>query len=131
MKREEFRDCIRLLRKYYPRSMLIQDKETVSLWYEDLKQYPYVLILTGLKAWVRKHPFPPSLAELRSYPKKILHWLDCQKIIRHDMGEDISRFNQMPENEYLEWGCREYLRSEKMKTDIAKRELQSLPAAIR
>ena len=110
MTREEFMACIKLLRKYYSRATLFQDADAVSQWYEDLKQYPYVLIFTGLKTWVRKHPFPPSLAEIREYPGKILHWIDCQKIVRHDMGEDTSWLDKLPEDEYLKWGCREYLR---------------------
>ena len=111
MTREEFRECIRFLRKYYRRAALLQDKETVSQWYADLKQFPYVLILTGLKVWVRKHPFPPSLSEIRDHSGKILHWIDCQKIVRHDMGEDLSWLEKLPKEEYLKWGCEEYLRN--------------------
>ena len=107
MTKEEFMDCIRLLRKYYSRASLFKDTDAVDQWYEDLKHLPYLLISTAIKAWANKQAFPPSLAELQDYAKRILHWIDVQEIIQHDTGGKVSQWSTAEER--LQWGCREYL----------------------
>ena len=107
MTKEEFMDCIRLLRKYYSRAVLFKNVDAVDQWYEDMKHLPHLLIRTAITAWANKHAFPPSLAELQNYAKRILHWIDVQEIIQHDTNEKISHWNTAEER--LQWGCREYL----------------------
>lgn len=108
MTKEEFTDCIRLLRKYYSRALLFKDTDAVDQWYEDLKLLPHLLVGTVIKAWANKHAFPPSLAELQDYAKRVLHWIDVQEIIQHDTNGKVSHWNTAEER--LQWGCREYLR---------------------
>ena len=108
MTKEEFIDCIRLLRKYYSRAVLFKDVEAVDQWYEDLKHLPHILVSTAVKGWAYEHAFPPSLAEIRAFPKKILHWIDIQEIIRHDSKMETIKWQT--ENERLHWGCGEFLR---------------------
>ena len=108
MTREEFFICIKLLRKYYSRAALFRDTDVIEQWYEDLKGFPYILVNTSIKAWVLEHAFPPSLAEIRASPKKILHWMDVQEVILHDNRRNAPKWQT--KDERLLWGCREYLR---------------------
>lgn len=108
MTQEEFFSCIKLLRKYYSRAALFQDTDVIDQWYEDLKVFPYILVSTAIKAWALEHAFPPSLAEIRAFPKKILHWMDVQEVILHDNGRNALTWQT--NDERLQWGCREYLR---------------------
>lgn len=107
MTEKEFMDCIRLLRKYYSRAVLFKNVDAVDQWYEDMKHLPHLLIRTAITAWANKHAFPPSLAELQNYAKRILHWIDVQEIIQHDTNEKISHWNTAEER--LQWGCKKYL----------------------
>lgn len=107
MTKKEFMDCISLLRKYYSRAVLFKNVDAVDQWYENLKHLPHLLISTAITAWANKHAFPPSLAELQDYAKKILHWIDVQEIIQHDTSGKISHWSTAEER--LQWGCMEYL----------------------
>ena len=56
---------------------------------------------------------PPSFRQnnkSRGFSMKKVR-ITVKKIVRHDMGEDLSWLEKLPEEEYLKWGCEEYLRN--------------------
>ena len=65
MSREEFFKLSAALRTYYPRERLLPNKESMELWFEQLKDIPYSVAYKVLNVWVATQKWSPSIADLR------------------------------------------------------------------
>ena len=70
MTRSEFAVLVKALRTYYPRQLLLPNEEALTLWYDQLLDLDYKATAAGLKKWVAKERWSPSIADIRAMSEK-------------------------------------------------------------
>ena len=91
MDKKEFSKLASTIRAYYPNTF--RDGETMSLWYEQLKDVPYVTANDNLKHHVSTSKYAPTVAEIKGgYGKNTFSDIAQRKI-----GEsyDLSRICEL------------------------------------
>ena len=64
MTKQEFSMYAMALRTFYPREKLLQNQQSMELWYQLLKDIPYAKAQTELVEWTKNHKWSPSIAEI-------------------------------------------------------------------
>ena len=62
---DEFAILADAIKTYYPRDNMLPTKESMSLWYDALKDLDYKLAEQGLKKYVMSNKFPPAISDIR------------------------------------------------------------------
>lgn len=65
MSHEEFAKIAMILKTAYPRDEIFRDKETLSVWYEMLKDLPYQQTKLAVTKWIATQKWSPAIAEIR------------------------------------------------------------------
>jgi hypothetical protein len=65
MTQQEFTNIAVYLKTAYPSSNFLPTKETIKLWYEELKDLDGQVCARAMKEYVRNNDFPPSIAGIR------------------------------------------------------------------
>lgn len=73
MNETEFAKITMALKTFYPRENLLQNKETVALWFDMLGDLPYEIVEIAIKKWVATNKWSPSIAEIRKEAAEIIH----------------------------------------------------------
>lgn len=71
MTKEEFGKIAVVLKTYYPTDNFLPNKESVELWYYQLKDLDYKLMQAVINKWVATNKWQPSIAELREMALEI------------------------------------------------------------
>lgn len=66
MTREEFKRLADAMKAAYPRYNLFGDKNSLSVWYEMLKDIDYPICSDALKQHLQSSVYPPTIADLRN-----------------------------------------------------------------
>ena len=67
MTEREFAQLAAAMKAAYQRNGFMADLETVSVWYELLKDIPYNQLAAAVKKYIKCETFPPTIADLRRY----------------------------------------------------------------
>lgn len=67
MTRQEFAQLAAAMKAAYQRSGFMADCETVTVWYEMLKDIPYDALTMAVQKYIQSETFPPTIADLRRY----------------------------------------------------------------
>lgn len=67
MTRQEFAQLAAAMKSAYQRNGFMADLETVSVWYELLKDIPYGQLAAAVQKYIKCETFPPTIADLRRY----------------------------------------------------------------
>lgn len=67
MTRQEFAQLAGAMKAAYQRNGFMADLETVSVWYELLKDIPYDQLAAAVQKYIKCETFPPTIADLRRY----------------------------------------------------------------
>lgn len=62
---EEFGRLCKALKVAYPDPKFLPDKDSKTLWYEMLKDLPYMALNDALKEHIQTSPYVPTIADLR------------------------------------------------------------------
>ena len=62
---EEFAYLSDAIKTYYPKDNMLPTKESMSLWYDALKDIDYRSAEQGLRKYVMSNKFPPSISDIR------------------------------------------------------------------
>jgi len=65
MNSDEFFKFTAALKTYYPREGLLPNDEALGLWFQELKDIPYMLAETSLRKWVNTNKWSPTIADIR------------------------------------------------------------------
>ncbi len=65
MTQQEFTNVAVYLKAAYPASNFLPTRETIAVWYEDLKDLDGQVCTKAMKEYVRNNDFPPSIAGIR------------------------------------------------------------------
>lgn len=65
MTQQEFTNVAVYLKTAYPASNFLPTKETIAVWYEELKDLDGQVCAKAMKEYVRNNDFPPSIAGIR------------------------------------------------------------------
>ena len=81
MTREEFGRIALAISKYYARHNILDDEESIRLWFEQLKDLDYQILSTAISRWVQVQKWPPTIADLREMCQTIKYgeptlWVD-------------------------------------------------------
>lgn len=61
----EFTNIVKAIRTYYPKETILPNDEAMTLWYDQLQDLDYKATAAGLKKWVAKERWSPSIADIR------------------------------------------------------------------
>lgn len=67
MTEREFVQLAAAMKAAYQRNGFMADLETVSVWYELLKDIPYNQLAAAVQKYIKCETFPPTIADLRRY----------------------------------------------------------------
>lgn len=90
MNKNEFVKIADAIRTYYPRDNVMPNKQAMALWYEELKDLPYEVVVMSLRKHVNTSKWSPTIADLRRGASTITTestdwgkgWDECQRAIR-------------------------------------------------
>lgn len=93
MTKQEFMKIVSAIQNYYPRAVIFPTKESIALWYEELKDLTYEQLVTALRRHVATSKWSPTIAELREQCVEIeipvndwgVAWEELQRAI-HNWG---------------------------------------------
>ena len=66
MNRQEFSRLADAMRSYYPKETIMPTKESMNLWYEELKDLDFCMAAAALRKHVHENKWSPSIAEIRA-----------------------------------------------------------------
>lgn len=61
----EFGILVKAMRTYFPKDTILETKESIELWYEELKDLDYQMATTELRKYVALNKFPPTITDIR------------------------------------------------------------------
>ena len=64
MTKEQFATVAAAMQTYYPKENLFPTERHMTLWYQELKGLKYEYVQEGLRQWVRKEKWSPTIADL-------------------------------------------------------------------
>lgn len=67
MTRQEFANLMAALKAAYQRDNFMNDKETVAVWYELLRDMSFAELNKSVISYIRNETFPPTVADLCRY----------------------------------------------------------------
>ena len=91
MNREEFAKFAMAIRSCYPKENMFPSKESIDIWYEQLKDISCQVAEVFLKKWVANEKWAPTIADIRGGCADITHgeiadwgkgWEQVEKAIR-------------------------------------------------
>lgn len=100
MTKKDFKVIADAIKAAYPRYKLFADENSMSVWYEMLKDLEYAACSDALKMHLQSSVYPPTIADIRrnataaATPQK---WADAWKEVLHS----ITRFGSYREGEAL------------------------------
>ena len=103
MDKREFGLFASALRTYYPKESILPNQQAMELWYNQLKDIPYIVAEAALNAHVSTNKWSPSIAEIREMTTSVQHgeipdWGDgWEQVIM-----SIRRYGSYREQEALE-----------------------------
>ena len=65
MTQQEFTNIAFYLKTAYPAINFLPTKETIAVWYEEVKDLDGLVCANAMKEYVRNNEFPPSIAGIR------------------------------------------------------------------
>lgn len=69
MEKKEFATLAMAIKTYYPAQNVLPDVHAMELWYAELKDVKYDHAAAGLRKWVKKEKWPPTIADIRQMAK--------------------------------------------------------------
>ena len=91
MTKKEFMLFASALRTYYPKENILPNTQAVELWYKQLQDLDYKVLVITLNKWVATNKWSPSIADIRAEAATITQgkvkdwgeaWQDVLKAIR-------------------------------------------------
>lgn len=91
MSKQEFAVLISAIKTAYPKEKLFQLSESLSIWYELLKDIPYPMASAVLQQWIATNRWSPTIADIREQAVKLAlgkckdwgeAWEDVMRAIR-------------------------------------------------
>lgn len=67
MTKQEFAQLAAAMKAAYQRNGFMSDCETVTVWYEMLKDISYDALTMAVRKYIQRETFPPTIADLRRY----------------------------------------------------------------
>lgn len=65
MNKGEFKNIALAIKTSYPNAKVLQDNESMNIWYMMLEDIPYNIIQAAILEHISTNKFPPSIAEIR------------------------------------------------------------------
>lgn len=94
MTKLEFKEITELLMYNYNKTL---DIKIISLWYEELKEYPKERYEFAIKEIIKQETFMPNLAKILEYIKNPA-WLDIDVPINLASDEEIKKLEERMKN---------------------------------
>lgn len=66
MSRDEFQRLADAIRSYWPKEKIMPTKESMELWYQELKDLDYSMAVSAVRKHVQENVWSPSIAEIRA-----------------------------------------------------------------
>lgn len=102
MNRKDFQKLADAIRSYWPKETIMPTKESMELWYQELKDIDYAMAVSAVRKHVQESVWSPSIAEIRAQTVNIqaddTDWGDGWE----EVLKAISRFGQYDETGALE-----------------------------
>lgn len=61
----EFGVLVKAMRTYFSKDTILETKESIELWYEELKDLDYQMATAELRKYVALNKFPPTISDIR------------------------------------------------------------------
>ena len=105
MTRDEFSILVKAMKAVYSDPKFIADKDAFDVWYELLKDLPYMVCQTAIHKYMSSNRFPPTIADIRQIASEITSpetmnegeaWSLVYKAICNSAYNAASEFEKLP-----------------------------------
>lgn len=108
MEREEFKTLVKGMKAVYAQPTFIPDQDAFNVWYELLKDVPYVQANIAIQKYMLTEKFPPTIADIRTKANDIVAkveesmseleaWSLVSKAISNSGYHAEEEFDKLPE----------------------------------
>lgn len=107
MEREEFSNLVKGMKAVYSDPKFITDRDAFNVWYEMLKDIPYMICQASVHKYMATNKFPPTIADIRQGAMEITEekelnegeaWSLVYKAISNASYRAKEEFEKLPED---------------------------------